>query len=37
MEKKRIEVSIGEQTLRAYENDELVLETRISSGLPNRA
>jgi len=35
MEKKRIEVSIGEQMLRAYENDELALETRISSGLPN--
>jgi len=35
MEKKRVEVSIGEQMLRAYEDDQLVLETRISSGLPN--
>lgn len=34
-EKKRIEVSLAEQTLRAYENDRLVLETKISSGIPN--
>jgi len=35
-EKKRIEVSLREQTLRAFEYDELVLETRISSGIPTR-
>ncbi len=35
-EQKRIEVSIAEQTLRAYQADELVLETKISSGIPNR-
>jgi lipoprotein-anchoring transpeptidase ErfK/SrfK len=34
-EKKRIEVTLAEQTLRAYENDKLVLETKISSGIPN--
>jgi hypothetical protein len=31
---KRIEVSIPEQRLRAYEGDTLVLETAISTGLP---
>jgi lipoprotein-anchoring transpeptidase ErfK/SrfK len=31
---KRIEVSIPEQRLRAYEGDTLVLETPISTGLP---
>jgi lipoprotein-anchoring transpeptidase ErfK/SrfK len=35
MEKKRVEVSIGEQTMRAFEDEQLVMETRISSGLPN--
>ena len=34
-DKKRIEVSLREQTVRAFENNELVLETRISSGVPN--
>lgn len=32
-EKKRIEVSITQQTLTAYEEDRIVLQTRISSGL----
>lgn len=31
---KRIEVSLARQELRAYEEDRLVLRTRISSGLP---
>ncbi len=35
-EAKRVEVSLAEQTLRAYESDELVLESRISSGIPNK-
>ncbi len=34
--KKRIEVSISKQTLTAYENDEPVRQTRISSGLNRR-
>ncbi len=34
-EKKRIEVSLSEQTLRAFEAERLVLETKISSGIPN--
>lgn len=34
-EQKRIEVSLAEQTLRAFEGDRLVLETKISSGIPN--
>lgn len=34
--KKRIEVSIGHQTIRAYEYDQLVFETIMSSGVPNR-
>lgn len=34
-EKKRIEVSLSEQTLRAFEADRLVLQTKISSGIPN--
>lgn len=34
-EDKRVEVSLEAQTLRAYEGDKLVLETRISSGIPN--
>jgi hypothetical protein len=32
---KRIEVSLGEQELRAFERDRLVLRTRISSGIPD--
>ncbi len=32
---KRIEVSIARQELMAFENDELVLRTRISSGVPS--
>jgi lipoprotein-anchoring transpeptidase ErfK/SrfK len=35
-EKKRIEVSIAQQTLTAYEGDTVVLQTKISSGLPDR-
>jgi len=35
-EKKKIEVSLREQKLRAFENDEVVLETLISSGIPTR-
>jgi lipoprotein-anchoring transpeptidase ErfK/SrfK len=34
-EKKRIEVSIQEQTLTAYEYDKIVLQTKISSGMPS--
>jgi lipoprotein-anchoring transpeptidase ErfK/SrfK len=34
-EKKRIEISLNEQTLRAYEYDQLVMEKKISSGIPN--
>ncbi|MCI0519307.1 MAG: L,D-transpeptidase family protein [Chloroflexi bacterium] len=34
-EDKRIEVSIGRQTLTAYENDQAVMTTRISSGIPS--
>jgi len=36
MEKKRIEVSLAKQELIAYENDQVVLKTRISSGIPQR-
>jgi lipoprotein-anchoring transpeptidase ErfK/SrfK len=36
MEKKRIEVSLGDQTLTAYEYDQVVLHTKISSGLQDR-
>ncbi len=35
-EAKRIEISLPEQTLRAYEYDELVYTARISSGIPGR-
>jgi lipoprotein-anchoring transpeptidase ErfK/SrfK len=35
-EKKRIEVSIPEQALKAYEYDEMVFTARISSGIPSR-
>ncbi|HSF80089.1 MAG TPA: L,D-transpeptidase [Anaerolineales bacterium] len=34
-EKKRIEVSIARQTLTAYESDQPVFTTRISSGIPS--
>jgi lipoprotein-anchoring transpeptidase ErfK/SrfK len=34
-EKKRIEVSLSEQTLHAYEYDQEVFTARISSGIPN--
>ncbi len=34
-EKKRIEVSIAMQTLKAFEGDQVVFETKISSGLPD--
>ncbi|MEA4906408.1 MAG: L,D-transpeptidase [Chloroflexi bacterium] len=33
-EKKRIEVSIARQMLTAYEGDDIVLQTKISSGVP---
>lgn len=36
-EQKRIEVSLERQTLKAYENDKVVLDTRISSGMPRRS
>ena len=34
-DKKRIEVSLREQTLRAFESNNLVLTAKISSGIPN--
>ena len=34
-DKKRIEVSLSEQTVRAFEYDQVVHTARISSGLPN--
>jgi len=34
-EDKLIEISLQEQTLRAFEYERLVLETKISSGIPN--
>jgi lipoprotein-anchoring transpeptidase ErfK/SrfK len=34
-EAKRIEVSIGQQRLRAYENDEVVFESQVSTGTPD--
>lgn len=34
-EKKVIEVSIAQQTLTAYEGDKIVMQTRISTGLPD--
>lgn len=34
-EKKHIEVSLEEQTLRAFEFDEIVFETKVSTGIPN--
>ncbi len=35
-EAKRVEVNILQQTLTAFEGDEVVLKTKISSGLPSR-
>jgi lipoprotein-anchoring transpeptidase ErfK/SrfK len=34
--KKRIEIRLADQTLTAYESDAVVLETKVSSGLPGR-
>jgi hypothetical protein len=34
-EQKRIEVSLAEQTLTAYEGDQVVLYTQVSTGIPN--
>lgn len=34
--KKRLEVSIADQRVRAFENDQQIFETHISSGVPNR-
>jgi len=34
--KKRIEVILSQQTFNAYEDDQLVYQTRISSGIPTR-
>ncbi len=34
-DRKRIEVSIGRQTLTAYEGDQVVLSTKISTGIPS--
>lgn len=34
--KKRIEVSISQQTLTAYEDNRVVLQTRVSTGVPDR-
>jgi hypothetical protein len=34
--KKRIEVSISQQTLTAYEDDRVVLQTKVSTGIPDR-
>lgn len=33
LEKKRIEISIVDQAMRAYEDDKLVLDTKVSTGL----
>lgn len=35
-EKKRVEVSLARQELTAYEGDKIVLNTKISSGLPDK-
>jgi hypothetical protein len=35
MEKKKVEVSIARQMLTAYENNKMVLQTKISSGVPD--
>lgn len=34
-EKKRVDVSIAEQRMWAYEDSELVLDTKVSTGIPN--
>lgn len=34
--KKRIEVSISQQKVTAFENDKVVLETKVSTGVPDR-
>jgi len=34
-EAKRVEVSLQEQTVTAYEDDEIVLHTKVSTGIPN--
>lgn len=34
--RKHIEVSISRQTMKAFENDTLVMETRVSTGIPDR-
>lgn len=34
-EQKRIEVSIGRQTLTAYEGDKVMLSTKVSTGIPS--
>lgn len=34
--KKRIEVSISQQTLTAYEDEKIVLQTKVSTGVPDR-
>ncbi len=36
-EQKRIEVNLTRQVLKAFESERVVLETRISSGMPRRA
>jgi hypothetical protein len=35
LEDKHIEVNLGTQVLSAYEHDQLLLQTKISSGIPN--
>lgn len=34
-EQKRIEISLATQTLQAYENDQIVYQARVSSGVPS--
>lgn len=34
-EEKRIEISLAEQTLTAYERDQMVFHTKVSTGIPN--
>jgi hypothetical protein len=34
--RKHIEVSISQQTMRAYENDKVVMQSRVSTGVPDR-
>lgn len=35
-DEKRIEVSVAEQSLTAYENDQVVFQTLVSTGIPSR-